>query len=334
MSRSRRFLPSVSLLNAFEAVLRTGSTAAAARELDLSQGAVSRLVQNLESQLGCVLFLRQRQRLVPTAAAQAYGRDISRALDLIQRASMELVANPGGGTLSLAILPALGTRWLAPRLGRFAERNPGISINLATRLRRFNFEVEGFDAAIHFGAADWRDAGHMKLFDERLTACIAPDLLRVHPVECVADMEGLALLQLETRTSAWATWFRAQGAWQSAGQGGGRTGARPARGGARGGMLFDQFAPMIQAAIAGLGVALLPEYLARPELEAGRLVPVLGGSVEGTGAYWLVWPVARADYPPLEIFRRWLAQEVDSAGSGPDMRDHPIGNIAGPGCAL
>ncbi|MGE4371455.1 MAG: LysR family transcriptional regulator [Xanthobacter sp.] len=338
MSGSRRFLPSVSLLNAFEAVLRTGSTAAAARELDLSQGAVSRLVQNLESQLGCALFLRQRQRLVPTAAAQAYGRDISRALDLIRRASMELVANPGGGTLSLAILPALGTRWLAPRLGRFAERNPGVSINLATRLRRFNFEVEGFDAAIHFGAADWRDAGHMKLFDERLTACIAPDLLRAHPIGCLADMEGLALLQLETRTSAWATWFRAQGAADNAEMAAGQSemqpGARPARSGARGGMLFDQFAPMIQATIAGLGVALLPDYLARPELEAGRLAPVLAGSVEGTGAYWLVWPSARADFPPLEIFRCWLAQEVGGPGAELDLHLAPIRNIAEPGCAL
>jgi DNA-binding transcriptional LysR family regulator len=294
MSRQRRFLPSISLLAAFEAVLRTGSTAAAARDLDLTQGAVSRLVQNLEQQLGRPLFERQRKRLVPTEGARIYCRDVSRALDIIQRSSMEFFANPQGGALSLAILPAFGTRWLAPRLARFAHRHPGVTINLATRLNRFNFAAEGFDAAIHFGTDDWRDAGHMKLFDERLTACIAPDLVEAHPVASVADMAGLALLRIETRPAAWGVWFAAQG------------GHAPVAGG----MLFDQFAPMVQAAIAGLGVALLPDYLAAPEIADGRLVPLLQASIAGTGAYWLVWPTARANYPPLEAFRGWLQSEL------------------------
>lgn len=294
MTRSRRFLPSVSLLAAFEAVLRTGSTAAAARELDLSQSTVSRLVQNLELQLGRPLFARDRKRLVPTEAARAYGRDVTRALDLIQRGSMEFAVNPGGGALSLAILPAFGTRWLAPRLRRFAVSNPGVTVNLATRLKRFNFSAEGFDAAIHFGRDDWRDAGHMKLFDERLTACISPDLLKSHPVITVEDMRGLPLLQLETRQSAWRLWFAAQGGRAPDG----------------GGMLFDQFAPMTQSAIAGLGVALLPDFIAAPELAEGRLVSLLTPSVTGTGAYWLVWPTARASYPPLDAFRNWLADEI------------------------
>lgn len=299
MSQPRRFLPSVSLLAAFEAVLRTGSTAAAARELDLSQGAVSRLVQALEQQLGQPLFDRHRKRLVPTEAARVYGRDIARALDLIRRASMEFVANPGGGALSLAILPAFGTRWLAPRLGRFAQSHPGVTVNLATRLTRFNFAAEGFDAAIHFGTDDWRDAGHMKLFDERLTACAAPSFLARHPVASIGDMAGVPLLQIETRPTAWRVWFAAQG-------------GEPPRGG---GMLFDQFAPMMQSAIAGLGAALLPDYLVAPELAEGRLVPLLTPSVEGTGAYWLVWPTARASYPPLQALRDWLREEVGRTGA-------------------
>ncbi|MFN3647813.1 MAG: LysR family transcriptional regulator [Gemmobacter sp.] len=294
MSRPRRYLPSLSLLTAFEAVLRTGSTAAAARELDLTQGAVSRLVQNLETQVGTALFLRERRRLIPTEAARAYGRDISRALDLIARASMELAANPGGGILSLAILPAFGTRWLAPRLPSFLTAHPGITINLATRLKRFNFAAEGFDAAIHFGSDDWRGAGHLHLFDETLVACAAPAFLAAHPVATPADLLALPLLQIETRPTAWPDWFRAHG-----------VSAPPPRG-----MLFDQFAPMTQAAIHGLGIALLPEFLAAPDLAEGRLAPVCGGAVAGSGSYWLVWPETRADYPPLVAFRAWLAAET------------------------
>jgi DNA-binding transcriptional LysR family regulator len=78
-------------------------------------------------------------------------------------------------------------------------------------------------------------------------------------------------------------------------------------------MLFDQFAPMMQAAIAGLGVALLPDYLVASEITEGRLIPLFKPSVVGTGSYWLVWPIARTHYPPLEAFRNWLALEMQAA---------------------
>lgn len=158
MATPRRLLPSISLLTAFEAVVRTGSTLAAARDLDLSQGAVSRLIQALEGQLGVPLFLRERRRLVPTDPALAYAREVGKALDLISRGSMRVRSNAGGGTLSLAILPTFGTRWLAPRLPRFLAAHPGITINLGTRLKPFDFAEEGFDAAIHFGGDDWAGA--------------------------------------------------------------------------------------------------------------------------------------------------------------------------------
>lgn len=302
MATSRRFLPSVSLLSAFEAVCRTGSTMAAARDLDLTQGAVSRLVMTLEAQLGVALFLREGRRLVPTEGALAYARDVARAMDLISRGAMRVRSNTGGGTLSLSILPTFGTRWLAPRLPRFLAAHPGVTINLGTRLKPFDFEEEGFDAAIHFGAETWPNAGYAKLFDEALVACCAPGFLASHPVRGPEDLIGLPLLQLETRPNAWAGWFASHGV----------------EGGVAQGMLFDQFAPMIQAAIYGVGVALLPEFLAKPELADGRLVDVWGGPVAGTGSYYLVWPSIGAWYPPLQAFRDWLVAEV-AGGLGEEM---------------
>jgi LysR family transcriptional regulator, glycine cleavage system transcriptional activator len=290
----RRFLPSISLLSAFEAVCRTGSTLAAARDLDLTQGAVSRLIQNLEAQLGQALFLREGRRLVPTDAALAYARDVVKALDLISRGAMRVRSNTGGGTLSLAILPTFGTRWLAPRLPRFLAAHPGITINLGTRLRPFDFEEEGFDAAIHFGDPVWPNAGFLKLFDERLLACASPDLLHDHPVTAPQDLLRLPLLQLETRPTAWAGWFQAQGVEAAAPSG----------------MLFDQFATMIQSAIYGLGIALLPEFLARTELAEGRLAAAWGGPTPAEGSYYLVWPRVGEWYPPLQAFRAWLGNEA------------------------
>lgn len=294
MATPRRLLPSISLLTAFESVIRTGSTLAAAQDLDLTQGAVSRLIQNLESQLGVTLFLRERRRLVPTDHALAYARDVAKALDLISRGSMRVRSSTGGGTLSLAILPTFGTRWLAPRLPRFLAEHPGITINLGTRLKPFDFEEEGYDAAIHYGEQNWAGTGSIKLFDERLVACCAPSFLAKHSVLSARDLIGLPLLQLETRPNAWSSWFSHHGVTENVPQG----------------MLFDQFAPMIQAVIHGLGVALLPEFLAKPELAEGRLVEILGGSVRGEGSYYLVWPSVGAWYPPLQAFRDWLQTEA------------------------
>lgn len=294
MATPRRLLPSISLLTAFEAVIRTGSTLGAARDLDLTQGAVSRLIQNLEAQLGVTLFLRERRRLVPTDHALAYARDVGKALDLVSRGSMRVRSNTGGGTLSLAILPTFGTRWLAPRLPRFLAVHPGITINLGTRLKPFDFEEEGFDAAIHFGRDDWAGAGSARLFDEKLVACCAPAFRSAHPAAQARDLIGLPLLQLETRPNAWARWFA----------------HHDVEGPVPQGMLFDQFAPMIQAVIHGLGVALLPEFLAKAELADGRLVRAFGDPVGGMEAYYLVWPAVGAWYPPLQAFRDWLVAEA------------------------
>ncbi|WP_421952912.1 LysR family transcriptional regulator [Pelagibacterium sp.] len=294
MSRQRRYLPSIGQLAAFEAVQRTGSTIAAAKVLDLSQGTVSRLVTSLEAQLGRPLFLRQNKRLVPTPAGIDYAQDIAAALDAIERASMRTAADLGGGALSLAILPAFGTRWLAPRLGAFLAAHPGVTINLSTRIRPIDFTAERFDAMIYFGSGDAPDAGHMRLFDERVTACAAPHLLANHPISEPDDLTGLQLFQLETRPRAWDAWFAGQGA-----------APLPVSG-----MMFDQFALMIEAAIAGLGVALLPHYIAQSEIAAGRLSPVFAPAVSGTGSYWLAWPPARETYRPLIAFRDWLVAEV------------------------
>jgi len=294
MATPRRLLPSISLLTAFDSVCRTGSTVAAARDLDLTQGVVSRLIQTLEAQLGVTLFLRQNRRLVPTEAALAYAREVGRALDLISRGSMRVRSNTGGGTLSLSVLPTFGMRWLAPRLGKFLSAHPGITINLGTRLRPFDLEEEGFDAAIHFGAETWPGVGYLKLFDEALVPTCSPAFLAANPVASAADLLRLPLLQLETRPMAWTGWFARHGVKERAPQG----------------MMFDQFAQMILAAIDGLGVALLPQFLAEPELVDGRLVALWGGPVPGGGSYYLVWPERGEKYPPLAAFRDWLKSEV------------------------
>lgn len=174
---SRRYLPSMPSLLALEAVDRLGSASAAAEELNLTQGAVSRQLQVLEGQLGVALFTRDKHRLRLTQGAKDYCREVRRLLTGLGQATLTLRANPGGGALNLAILPAFGMHWLAPRLARFAQSHPEVTVNLSTRLKPFEFETSAFDAAIHYGRQDWPGVDYLPLMAEEMLAVAAPALL-------------------------------------------------------------------------------------------------------------------------------------------------------------
>lgn len=290
----RRYLPNLPALMALEAVDRLGTASAAATELLLTQGAVSRALQGLEAQMGASLFRRERQRLILTPAAIDYAAEARKALKIMSDAALTLRANPRGGALGLAILPAFGMFWLAPRLARFAAAHPEVTVNLSTRLRPFDFATSGFDAAIHYGRQDWPGVSFMKLMDEDVIAVGAPALLP-QPLAGAGGIADLPLLQLESRTGDWGRWLAHHGV----------AGTRPPA------MLFDQFATMAQAAVHGMGLALLPTFLATPEIAAGRLVPAFGGPVPSAGAYYLVWPHAGPERAPLASFRNWLAQDTE-----------------------
>jgi DNA-binding transcriptional LysR family regulator len=289
----RRFLPAMPGLLALEAIDRLGTARAAAEELALTQGAVSRSLQALEAQMGVTLALRERQRLRLTPAAQDYARDVRASLAQLAEAGQRLRASPGGAGVRLAILPAFGVHWLVPRLAGFAAAHPEVTVTLATRMRPFDFASEPFDAAIHFGRADWPGAGHLHLLEEEVLPVCAPSLLPA-PLPEPEALLGLPLLVLESRPGAWGRYLAAQGV----------TGQRPS------GMVFDQFATLAEAATHGLGVGLLPRFLIERQLAEGRLVPAWPAPGRGLGSYYLVWPQGQPDRPALAAFRDWLRAEI------------------------
>jgi len=294
MQTPRRFLPSTAVLAAFESAARTGSMTLAARELSLTQSAVSRQIKILEKQLDVELFVRERQTIRLTAVGDAYAREVREALHKISTASFNLHANPSGGMLNLAILPTFGTRWLAPRLPRFLAANPGITINLATRLSYFDFRAEALDAAIHFGQPEWPGAEMVLLRSEEVVPACSPALKRQHGFRVAGDFKQAPLLSISTRPQAWDRWFSLHDVP-------GRTSQ---------GMVFDQFATVAQAAIAVVGVALLPTFLIKDELASRKLVRAINLPMESPERYYLVWPSERATYPPLLAFREWLVAET------------------------
>ncbi len=226
-----------------------------------------------------------------TAAGEAYAREIREALTHIATATLGFRPNPRGGTLNLAILPTFGTRWLAPRLPAFLAANPGITINLTTRLAPFDFEADALHAAIHFGTPKWQGAELEALMSETVVPAFGAGLPTAGRCREPADLATVPLLHLASRPDAWKRWFRAKGVAVE--------GVNA--------MLVDHFATAAQAAISRLGAALLPKFLIAAELASGELLTIADGELESTEHYYLARPARRAKYPPLLAFRTWLS---------------------------
>lgn len=294
MSEQQRLLPSMSMLQAFSAAARYESFTEAAAELSLTQGAISRQVRALESQLGAELFARVRKSVRLTAAGRRYAEEIDKALQTVRLASLDAMTQRAGGTLNLAILPTFGTRWLIPRFPAFLEEHPDITVNFATKLSPFDFKKEDLHAAIHYGRTDWPDTESTFLMKEETVPVAAPALLSERAVNDERDLLELPLLHLATRPRAWPDWFHDAGLERAGSSG----------------MVFEEIAAVAQAAAAGLGVSLLPRFLVEGELERGELAVVFERPLRSSFGYYLVTPRDRMGYAPVVAFREWLLRIV------------------------
>jgi len=294
----RRPLPSTSMLLAFDMVARTGSFTAAARELNLTQGAISKQVIALEEQCGVALFERQHGAVLLTEAGQTYAKDIRAALELIQTATMRAMSNVRAGTLTLAVLPTFGSRWLMPRLPRFLKEHPGITVQFVTKISPFDFDTEDIDVAIHYGKPDWPGATSVYLMGEELIPVCAPTYREERGLREPADLAGTMLIHISSRPDAWSDWFRAQGVQPPECEG----------------MYFEQFAAAASAAAASLGAALIPGFLLKGELERGELVRLFDLPYHSPLGYYLVTPHGREKYGPVAAFTNWLLGETSDQG--------------------
>jgi LysR family glycine cleavage system transcriptional activator len=292
----RGFLPNVGNLLAFEATARHGSVSRAAEELNLTQSAVSRQIQQLEESLGVSLFSRSRQRVVLTDVGRMYASHVRSTLSELSDATHQAIALSGtSGVLNLATLPTFGTRWLIPRIPDFFARHPGATVNFGVRLVPFDFAAEPFDAAIHFGEPHWPGAVCELLRTEEVVPVCSPAYRERENLYSPQDLTRATLLQQSTRPTAWAEWFASAGVEVG----------NPLRG-----PRFEQFAMVAQAAAAGLGAALIPHFLIAEELASGRLKILFPQSLVSGGAYYLVYPEHKAETPLLRSFRDWILDEI------------------------
>lgn len=283
--------PSIPELRAFVLCARLGSASRAAGALNLTQSAVSRAIRTLEDRLGVTLFQRIRQRMVLSDAGRAMLRDAEAILDDLDRSARKIMAFGGSRqVLRLAVLPTFAAAWLIPRLGDFAARHPGVSLDLASALGPVDFDDSPFDAAIQRAEMARAGAAVMPILPERLIVVAAPDL----PVP--RDLAGVPLIQQSTRPHLWTDWLTAAGLEVD--------GIRGPR--------FEHFEMVIAAARAGLGVALLPDIFARADLDRGTLVQVSPIALSGPWPYALIHP-AREPQGTVALFAEWLTTQREPA---------------------
>ena len=288
-------LPSLNALRAFEAAARHSSFTLAARELNVTQSAVSHQVQNLEGELGLELFQRlpRSLRLTPagaalaTAAHDAFGR-----IEVATRAADRRPAR-----LCISVLPSFASRWLLPRLKRFHASWPRLDLRIHASREPCDFSRDGVDVALRYGRGGWKGLHVEKLFSEEIFPVCSPRIAR--SLRSPADLSRQVLLHDEVRAAhgGWAEWLRAAGAPQID---------------ASRGTVFTDAHLMLEAAADGQGVALARSALAAWDLIQGRLVRPLATALPLSKSYWIVCPKATAMLPKILRARDWLlAQAAD-----------------------
>ncbi|WP_025602665.1 LysR substrate-binding domain-containing protein [Burkholderia sp. WSM2230] len=292
----RKFkIPNMSALLAFEAAARHESFTHAAKELFLTESAISRQIATLEANLGVRLFVRSKQRVMLTRAGRLYGTQVRRALENLDRDTLSIIAHgSGGGYLELAVLPTFASQWLIPRMKDFNDRNADVRINMGIRTDLFSFEETHFEAAIHYGKPTWPGTSSDYLFGEEVVPVCSPSLL-AKPIRKPHELLKYPLLHSTTRPDAWSRWFSNVGVEDNA---------------TMQGVRYELHSMLISAAAAGLGIALVPRFFVDEQLaQLGLVIPFAATTVEES-AYYLVYPTELSHGKPLELFRTWLLEEA------------------------
>ena len=297
----RRPLPPLNALRAFEAFARHGSMTAAADELCVTHGAVSRQVKQLQDQLGVVLVEGPRNRLQLTPAGRVLADGLTAPFDGITQAVAAVRAGPAARReIEIACLGTFAMKWLIPRLSRFVEQHPDLKVRVSESWGPVDFRRQSCDGAI-------RIVDHDAPAFEARTAFLANN----HGPVVAADLAGddltlaalfrLPRLYASTYREGWRTWAAAN-----------RLDLPPPTAERE----FGHNHSLIEAAAAGLGAAVIPWSFVAPDIESGRLAAPFG-FISRPASYVFLRPPHRVD-PAMDAFHAWLLAEGAATPSPPD----------------
>ncbi|TDV33824.1 LysR family transcriptional regulator [Paraburkholderia caballeronis] len=290
-------LPPIETLVCFEAVARCGSFTRAGRELSITQSAVSKQIKTLEDALHCALFDRHARGIQLSAAGARFLEELEPLLYKLQRAIAKAQYEQDSQAVSIACTQAVAHFWLFPRIVRFNQQYPEITISVISGNNINERSCSESDLGILYGDGDWPTLESAPLFPEVVYPVCSPDLKIATPA-APADLRSLPLIQLDSRQwdcLDWQDWFaHFEVPYQIP----------------RNAITFNQVTLAFNAAVEGLGVSLGWDFMASRAIASGELIQVGNFAYETGRSDYLV----RAKYRPLTrpavIFRDWLIAEI------------------------
>ena len=304
-----RNLPPLAAVRVFEAAARHGSFTQAAAELGMTQAAVSYQIKLLEQRLGLPLFLRAKRRVQLTDPGRRAAALATAGLDQIAEAFSGLLAD-NAAVLTVSTTNTFASEWLAPRLGHFQLPRPELAVRLYTDNQIIDFAREDVDAGIRSGAdcSVWTGLRCHFLFRMHATPLATAEFRDRHNIKEPADM--LRVPRITPGDVWWRHWFE-------------QVGLEPPR--ERGGSIrLDTQSMEGNAAVGGVGAAMLTPLFWRRTLATGQLVQLFPQlDVENSG-YWLVYPEYKRRQPKIMAFRDWMLGEVER------MKEHEPAEIFEP----
>jgi DNA-binding transcriptional LysR family regulator len=298
---ARAPMPSLDLLEGFEAAARHLSFTKAGEELFLTQSAVSRQIKDLEDQLGVRLFERRHRALALTEAGQQFYAATAQVLTTMRSATERLRAASGRKRpLSVTTTNSFAALWLIPRLAGFTRTHPGVDVRITADTRVQDLERDGLDLAIRHGPPSLAGPNAVRLFGERVFPVCSPKLLKKNPLREPGDLKNHCLLHYDDPEVRhpwlhWKTWLEVAGI----------PGLKPAAT-----LSFSGYEQIIPAAVAGHGVALGRTPLVKDLIAAKELVAPFTSSADPARAYFAITSPGAANRPEVAGFVEWLKEEA------------------------
>ncbi len=291
-------------LRCFEAVARLQSFRAAAEEMALTQSAVSRQIQALESDVGTALFIRHTRAVELTGAGAQLLLSVNQTLPRLDATVRQIRRGASRQQVALTTFASFASMWLIPRLEQFQRLHPNIDFRIDTSDQVIDMELADVDLALRYGRAESMPGHAESLFGEQLTPVASPWLLKnIPPLRSAHELAQFAFIEagdahrnhLEWLT--WQRWLQTQGLHHFS----------PQRW-----LYFNYAHQMVQAALTGQGVVLARLSMVSEALANGDLVEVLPGHrIDSPLSYWLVLGPRAAERPEVQAFCTWLRQQAE-----------------------
>jgi len=298
-------IPSISGFQAFDAAARKLSFTLAADELFVTQAAISQRIKQLETRLGFKLFVRRARQLSLTDEGKLLAPVVGQSINAIAQAIDAVKADQRSGPLTVSTLPSFAMKWLLPRLLDFNQRHPEIELRIHADDAAVDFNADGIDVAIRYAYTEIPGLYAVPLMTDEVFPVCSPSLLaRGKPLREPDDLNNFVLIHDESDNRFgnpncsgldWDTWCRAVGADVDT----------------RGGLFFNQGDLVVQAAVAGQGVAITRTSLAQHDIDAGRLVRLFTSNLLASGSYSIVCRAEMAERTKIVAFRNWLLYQAE-----------------------